>query len=101
VVTPPSGGSGAADPIKKATDSVTSGLADVTDTVTQPVVDTLSLAAATTLCSSQLGSISDPLNLLKSTATTLCAQKVEGKTEDQALAIIPNTLSGVLAWLGL
>ena len=30
-----------------------------------------------------------------------CAAKVTGKTKDDALALIPNTLDGILAWLGV
>ncbi|HEX2895622.1 MAG TPA: hypothetical protein VHO29_16590 [Marmoricola sp.] len=92
----------ATDPIKQATQSLTSGLADATTVVTQPVVKTLStLAEATTFCSSQFSTISDPLNLLNSSAAALCAPKVQGKTESDAAALIPDTLSAILAWLGL
>jgi membrane-bound lytic murein transglycosylase B len=88
----------ATDPITQATGTITDGLA----TVTQPVVDTLStLTEATAFCNSQFSTISDPLNLLNSVAASLCGQKVQGKTEDEAAAAIPNTLSTILAWLGL
>ena len=92
----------ATDPIKQATQDLTKNLADATTVVTQPVVKTLStLAEATTFCSSQFSTISDPLNLLNGTAAALCAPKVQGKTEADAAAIIPDTLSTILAWLGL
>jgi hypothetical protein len=92
----------ATDPIKQATHGLTSNLADATTVVTQPVVKTLStLAEATSFCSSQFSAITDPLNLLNSTAATLCAPKVQGKTETQAAALIPDTLAQILAWLGL
>jgi membrane-bound lytic murein transglycosylase B len=96
------GSGGTSNPIEEATQGLGDTLTDATTVVTQPVVDTLStVAEATTFCSGQLGGISDPLNLLNSTANALCGQKVVGKTEDQAAALIPNTLAGVLAWLGL
>jgi len=65
-----------------------------------PVVDVLSQAEALTLCNQQLGAIPDPLGLLNG-AKQACADKVAGKTESAALAAIPNTLNGILAWLGL
>ena len=30
-----------------------------------------------------------------------CAERVNGQTKDDAAAMIPNTLAGVLSWLGL
>jgi hypothetical protein len=72
----------------------------VATAVTQPVVKVLSAAEALTLCNQQLGAIPDPLGLLKG-AKQACADKVTGKTQSAALAAIPNTLSGVLSWLGL
>jgi membrane-bound lytic murein transglycosylase B len=96
------GTGGATDPINEATQGLTDTLTDVTTVITQPVVNTLStLAEATSFCSGQLNVISDPLNLLNTTANALCGQKVVGKTEDAAALAIPNTLTQVLAWLGL
>ncbi|SFC21516.1 Membrane-bound lytic murein transglycosylase B [Nocardioides terrae] len=66
----------------------------------QPVVDVLSQAEALTLCNQQLGAIPDPLGLLNGVKQA-CADKVAGKTQSAALAAIPNTLNGVLAWLRL
>jgi len=91
---PPSTGT----PLDQATQNLT---ATVTQGV-QPVVDTLStLAEATGFCNSQLNAISDPLNLLNGTMASLCAPKVEDKTEPEAAALIPNSPCAVLGWLGL
>jgi membrane-bound lytic murein transglycosylase B len=68
--------------------------------VTQPVEDVLSAAEALTLCSEQIDAIPDPLGLLDG-AKQACADKVTGKTKSAALALIPNTLNGMVAWLGL
>ena len=98
---PITGNGGSTDPITQATQGIGDTLTDATGTVTQPVVDTLTMAEATTLCSSQLNAITDPLNQLTSTATNRCATKVTGMTKDDALLAIPNDLLSVLAWLGL
>ena len=45
----------------------------------------------------ELGTIADPLTRLDGLASA-CANKVQGKTQSQALAPIPNTLAGMLAW---
>jgi hypothetical protein len=90
----------ATDPIKQATSGLTSTLTDATTTVTQPVVNTLdTLAEAAGFCDSQLSGLVS--TLLLNTADGKCAQKVEGMTEPDAAALIPNTLAGILAWLGL
>jgi hypothetical protein len=68
--------------------------------VTEPVADVLSAAEALTLCSEQIDAIPDPLGLLDG-AQQACADKVKGKTRSAALALIPNTLNGMVAWLGL
>ncbi len=71
---------------------------DVEDTVTQAPVAVLSLAEATTLCANQFANIPDPLNQLGPLVDD-CAARVQGKTRETALALIPNTLAGILAWL--
>ena len=64
---------------------------------TQPVVDTIgSIAEATSFCSSQLAGITSD-----GTVISKCAERVNGQTKTDAAAMIPNTLSGVLSWLGL
>jgi membrane-bound lytic murein transglycosylase B len=104
--TPPSGSTDKpTTPVTKATDPITQATQGLTATVTQgvqPVIDTLStLAEATSFCNSQFAAITDPLNLLNSTAAGLCAPKVEGKTEAEAAALIPDSLATILKWLGL
>jgi membrane-bound lytic murein transglycosylase B len=70
-------------------------------TVTQPVEQTLNqLGEATTFCSSQLQAAGLTGSVLD-TAVPKCAAKVGDMTKDQAAATIPNTLQGVLDWLGL
>ncbi len=77
------------DTVKKATDGAT--------TATKPVVDTIgSIAEATSFCSSQLAGITSD-----GTVISKCAERVNGQTKDAAAAMIPNTLAGVLSWLGL
>ncbi|HEX7738266.1 MAG TPA: lytic transglycosylase domain-containing protein [Marmoricola sp.] len=60
----------------------------------------LSQAAATTVCNQQLQGIPLIGTVLKA-AVPLCAAQVKGHTEATAIEIIPNTLKGVLKWLGL
>ena len=75
--------------VKKATGGAT--------TATQPVVDTIgSIAEATSFCGSQLAGITGD-----ATVISKCAERVNGQTKTDAAAMIPNTLSGVLSWLGL
>ena len=63
----------------------------------EPVVETLeTLAEATTFCANQLAGITSD-----STVVNACAQRVVGKTNEEAAALIPDTLAGVLSWLGL
>jgi hypothetical protein len=94
----PSGGGGAAsdaggtltDTVKKVTGGAT--------TPAQPVVDTIdSIAEATSFCSSQLAGIQG----ITGDVISKCAERVNGKAKTDAAAMIPNTLSGVLSWLGL
>ncbi|MGN6128777.1 MAG: lytic murein transglycosylase [Nocardioidaceae bacterium] len=91
------------DPVKKTTDTVkkvTDGVKKATDgapQATQPVVDTLSAGAeSVSFCAGQLSSLTS-----NATVVNACAAKVAGMTKDQAAAAIPNTLQGVLSWLGL
>jgi len=96
----PSAG-GVTDPITQAAGGLTNTLTDVTSTVTQPVVTTLNtLTDALNFCNSQFASITDPLHLLDA-ARSKCATKVQGMTETDAAALIPNTLAAILSWLGL
>jgi membrane-bound lytic murein transglycosylase B len=63
----------------------------------EPVVETLdTLAEATTFCANELAGITND-----STVINQCAQRVVGKTVEEAAALIPNTLAAVLSWLGL
>jgi len=77
------------------------GVTDVVNGVTQPVVDTLStLTEALGFCNEQFAAIPDPLGLL-APLKTQCANEVKGMTESDAAALIPNTLTTILSWLGL
>ncbi|GAB7005888.1 hypothetical protein JCM18899A_33610 [Nocardioides sp. AN3] len=78
---------------------VPSAVSSAASSATQPVVHVLDAAEALALCNQQLAPI-DPLGVLKG-ARQACADKVKGKTKAAALAMIPNTLAGVRAWLGL
>ena len=63
----------------------------------QPAVETLdTIAEATTFCANELAGITSD-----STVINQCAQRVVGKSVDEAAALIPNTLAAVLSWLGL
>jgi Transglycosylase SLT domain len=80
-------------PVKKTVKKVTDGAS----AATKPVVDTLSAGAeAASFCAGQLAGITS-----SSTAINGCAAKVAGMTKAQASSVIPNTLAGVAAWLGL
>jgi membrane-bound lytic murein transglycosylase B len=64
---------------------------------TKPAVKTISAGAeAISFCTAQLAGITSD-----STVINDCADQIAGSTKDQAAAMIPNTLSAVLAWLGL
>jgi hypothetical protein len=71
--------------------------------VTKPVKDVISGGSeAVNYCASQLSGIIGGLPQSgQNTIINKCAGKIAGMTKDQASAAIPNTLSGVLAWLGL
>ncbi|HEX4190098.1 MAG TPA: lytic murein transglycosylase [Marmoricola sp.] len=82
-----------ANPVTTITNTVTA--------VTQPVVKTLNdLTSALNFCNSQFAKVADPLGLLKP-AKAKCASRVQGLTETDAAALIPNTLNAILSWLGL
>ena len=94
----PTGGGATSDPggtvgdtVKKATGG------GGTPPPAQPVVDTIdSIAEATSFCSAQLAGITSD-----GTVISKCAERVNGKAKTDAAAMIPNTLSAVLSWLGL
>jgi hypothetical protein len=93
---------GSDDPTDDPTEAADKPLETVTKPlkpVTEPVVDVLSAAEAAALCDTELSGLVNPL--LYPDADERCAARVEGKTRDEALAIIPNTLAGILVWLGL
>jgi len=93
---PGGGSSPSSDPTKTVTDTVKKTTDGATQAA-QPVVDTLgSVAEATSFCASQLAGLTSD-----STVISKCAAQVQGKTKDQAAALIPDTLAGVLSWLGL
>lgn len=86
---------------KNPLSSVTDPVVEVVTGVAQPVVDTLAtLTAAMGFCTSQFAKIPDPLGLL-GPAKKACAAKVTGLEKNDAAALIPNTLNGILKWLGL
>jgi membrane-bound lytic murein transglycosylase B len=87
---------GGTDPVKSATSGVASA---IPSPVSSPVVDTLSYAEAQVLCSQQLAPLGTALTPITSTMVNSCAAKVQGKTEAEAISTIPNTLTGLLAWL--
>ena len=58
-------------------------------------------AEAQTLCNQQLSPLGTALTPITSSMIDACASKVQGKTKADALSIIPDTLAGVLKWLGL
>ncbi len=103
-----SGGSGSTTPSAPSTPSgnPTSPTQDpVTGTVTKaakPVVDTISAGAeAVSFCTANLPDLS-PLGAADQTkVVNACADKIAGMTKPQAQDAIPNTLTGVLEWLGL
>ena len=91
------------DPVKAITDGVhqvASAIPSPLAPVVSQVADVLDSTAATLLCQAQLGNIPGLSSLLKP-AVAGCATKVTGETKADALADIPNTLKGVLAWLHL
>ncbi|HET7387764.1 MAG TPA: lytic murein transglycosylase [Nocardioidaceae bacterium] len=87
------------------TPSPTKAASKVTSTVTKaakPVVDTISAGAeAVGFCTSHLPSLSTLSSDGTSTVINDCAAKIVGMTPDQASSAIPDTLTGVISWLGL
>lgn len=98
---------GPSNPVGQVTQSLKNGVTSATSALPTPVqsavapaVDTLSTyTEALNFCNAQFAAISDPLSQLDPLAG-ICANKVQGKTPDEAAALIPNTLTGILAWLG-
>ncbi|MGO4256501.1 lytic transglycosylase domain-containing protein [Marmoricola sp. RAF53] len=89
------------DPVGKALQGVGETVGGVVQGVTQPVAEVLgTLTEALGFCNQQFASIPDPLGLL-GPAKAKCAAKVQGMTEQDAAAVIPNTLQTILSWLGL
>jgi membrane-bound lytic murein transglycosylase B len=77
------------DPVKKVTDGATKAV--------EPVVKTISAGAeAVSFCTTQLSGLT-----ANSQVIDACAARIAGLTAEQAAAAIPDTLSGVLDWLGL
>lgn len=69
--------------------------------VTGPILEpVLSAVEALNVCSAEFAKIPDPLGLLAG-AKKACADEITGKPLNQALSLIPNTLRGLLTWLGL
>ena len=94
----PTGGGGAtSDPGGTVDDTVKKVTGGGTPPPAQPVVDTIdSIAEATSFCSAQLAGITSD-----GTVISKCAERVNGKAKTEAAAMIPNSLSAVLSWLGL
>ena len=86
------------DPVSTLTDGIKGVISAAPSVLAAPVKTVLDSVAALTVCNSQLKPL---LGGLTKTAAPLCAKLVTGKTETQAVSLIPNTLSSVLRWLGL
>jgi hypothetical protein len=70
--------------------------------LSSPIDAVLDQVQALATCNAQLSQIPLLTTVISlASASKMCETKVEGKTESSALAIIPNTLSGLLSWLGL
>ncbi len=78
-------------------DPITNPIGEVVD---EPVTAVLTLTQALNICGTEIDKIPDPLGLLKG-AKQLCANRLVGQPVDQALSLIPNTLTALLKWLGL
>ena len=82
------------DPVSKATGTATQA--------TKPVVDTISAGTeAVNFCKANLPDLSGLVLVDPSTVVNGCADKIAGMTKQKAADTIPNTLAGVLSWLGL
>ncbi len=89
------------DPVGQALQGVGDAVTGVVGGVTQPVAEVIgTLSEALGFCNQQFASIPDPLGLL-GPAKAKCAAKVQGMTEQDAAALVPNTLNAILSWLGL
>lgn len=94
------GGGSQSNPLSGITSGIQGALSDAPTVITQPVEQVLSAAAALTLCDQQIDAIPGGSVIVK-VAAPLCQTEVTGKTNDQALAMIPDTLSALKKWLGL
>ena len=94
------GSSTGSDPVSTLTDGIKGVISAAPSVLAAPVKTVLDSVAALTVCNTQLKAIPLIGGLVK-TAAPMCAKLVTGKTESQAVSIIPNTLNGLLKWLGL
>jgi hypothetical protein len=92
------GATKSADPISKLADGIKSVLSAGPSAITAPVNQLLDSVAALTVCNKAFASVKDPLGLLNG-LTKSCANRVTGKTQADALDLIPNTLKSLLHWL--
>ncbi len=91
------GGDDTVAPPEETPQDPTDTVEDTVKKTTEPVVDTIDSAAeATNFCAAQLTGITNDQTVIGK-----CADKVIGMTKEDAAAAIPNTLAGVLNWLGL
>lgn len=87
-------------PVGKVVDTVTEPVGEAVDPVTTPVVETLdTITEALDFCVSQIPII----KTLAPTAAQKCAEKLKGKTEEEAQDLLPSSLGllSILSWLGL
>jgi len=95
----PTGGSTkAGDPVSQLADGIKGVLSAGPSAITAPVTQLLDSVSALTVCNKAFASIKDPLGLLDGLAKS-CANRVTGKTQADALSLIPNTLKALLHWL--
>ena len=80
----------------QATQNLTQGLADVTQTVTQPVVKTLSSLEAKALCTDALGPVAKLIGPVTTKIVGSCATKIEGKTQAEADSSVVGILNNLL-----
>jgi len=96
--TPGGGTTQKSNPVSQLADGIKGILSAGPSALTQPVSQLLDSVSALTVCNKAFASIPDPLGLLKGLAKT-CANKVTGKSQTDALSLIPNTLKALLNWL--
>jgi hypothetical protein len=96
--TPGGTSSQGSNPVSGLADGVKGAISAGPSAVAQPVTQLLDAAEALTVCNKAFAAVSDPLGLLKGLNQT-CADKITGKTEAQAEALIPDTLSALVHWL--